>query len=118
MGFIGLSLSDALLESVCESETAKEMWSTIINIFERHTLLNKLAARRNFYTTNKRDGEKIREFANRIRQLASTLRSMSVDIDGNEMEIAPLNGLPDRFNSLISALDALGNEDKIFTFDF
>eukprot|EP00171_Calliarthron_tuberculosum_P002491 IDg2491t1 len=82
---------------VCEFETANEMWTTIINIFERHTLLNKLAARRNFYTANMRDIEKIRQFANRIRQLASTLRSMSVDIDDNEMEIALLNGLPNRF---------------------
>eukprot|EP00171_Calliarthron_tuberculosum_P006086 IDg6086t1 len=34
------------------------------------------------------------------------------------MAMALLNGLPDRFDTLISALDALGNEDKIFTFEF
>eukprot|EP00171_Calliarthron_tuberculosum_P022313 IDg22313t1 len=34
------------------------------------------------------------------------------------MAMALLNGLPERFDGLISALDALGNDDKIFTFDF
>jgi hypothetical protein len=63
------------------------------------------------------DGEKILQYANRIRQLAATLKNMGVEIDGNEVAMALLNGLPDRFNGLISALDALGNEDKIFTFE-
>ncbi len=37
------------------------------------------------------------------------------DIDENEIAMAVLNGLPARFNSLISALDALGNEDEAFS---
>jgi len=47
---IGLSLSDEHLEHVRDVETAKEMWMAIMNVFERHTLLNKLSARRKFYT--------------------------------------------------------------------
>ncbi len=43
---------------------------------------------------------------------------MGVDIDDKEMAMAVLNGLPERFNSLISALDALGNEDEAFSLDF
>jgi hypothetical protein len=39
---------------------------------------------------------------------------MGVKID--QMAMALLNGLPDRFDGLISALDALGNEDNVFTF--
>eukprot|EP00171_Calliarthron_tuberculosum_P021627 IDg21627t1 len=34
------------------------------------------------------------------------------------MAIALLNILPDRFDSFTSALDSLGNESKVFTFDF
>lgn len=50
MACIGLTLSDALLQNVREVSTAKEIWNAILNVFERHTLLNKLAARRKFYT--------------------------------------------------------------------
>ena len=32
--------------------------------------------------------------------------------------MAVLNGLPTRFEALIVALDALGNEEKIFCLDF
>ncbi len=65
-----------------------------------------------------REDGNILEFTNRIRQLASALKSMGVDIDDKEISMAVLNGLPERFNSLISALDALGNEDEAFSLDF
>ena len=114
---IGLTLSDELLENVRESQTAKQMWTAIKNVFERHTLLNKLAARRKFYTATMNETETVLQFANRIRQLASTLKSMNVTIDESEMAMALLNGLPDQYNSLISALDAIGNEDDKLEFD-
>ncbi len=34
------------------------------------------------------------------------------------MAMAVLNGLPERFNNLISALDALGNENETFSLEF
>lgn len=52
------------------------------------------------------ENESVLSFCNRIRQLAATLKSMNVAIDDAEMVMAVLNGLPERFDSLISALDA------------
>ena len=118
MAIIGLSLSDAHLEHVQTAESAKDMWQSVIEIFERHTLLNKLAARRKFYTATMMANEKLLAFVNRIRQLASTLKSMGVVVDDKEMAMAVLNGLPDKYNSLISALDALGNEEELFSLEF
>ena len=43
---------------------------------------------------------------------------MNVIIDDSEMAMAVLNGLPDDYDHLISALDALGNEDESFTLEF
>ena len=43
---------------------------------------------------------------------------MGVVIDDKEMGMAVLNGLPSRYDSLTVALDALGNEDRIFSLDF
>ena len=42
---IGLTLSDAHLEQIQHDITAKQMWNMICDIFEKHTLLSKLAAR-------------------------------------------------------------------------
>ncbi len=115
---IGLSLSDEMLENVREATSAKDMWNTICNVFERHTLLNKLAARRKFYTATKKEVETALQFSNRIRQLASTLKSMNVTIDDAEMAMAMLNGLPEAYDPLISALDAISGEDETLKFDY
>ncbi len=50
------------------------MWTSILNCLTHHTLLNKLAARRNFYTATMHDNEQIITYVNRVRQLASTLK--------------------------------------------
>lgn len=118
MAIIGLSLSDSHLEHVGEVKSALEMWKTIMDIFERHTLLNKLNARRKFYTATMSEDESVLSFITRIKHLASTLKGMNVSIDDAEMAMAVLNGLPDRFDSLICALDALGNDDESFSLDF
>ena len=114
---IGLTLSDTHLEQVQHAYSAKEMWILICDIFEKHTLLNKLAARRRFYTAKMHDTEKILAFAARVRQMAATLKSMSVSIEDSEMAMALLNGLPDRFDSFISALDAAHTDDDHLTFE-
>ena len=114
---IGLSLSDEHLEHVRDVETAKEMWTAILNVFERHTLLNKLSARRKFYTVTMEKGEKMLSYLNRVKQLAATLKSMSVDIDDKELAMDALNRLPAIYENLIVALDAVGNDEKMFTFD-
>ncbi len=64
---ISLSLSDEHLEHVQGVHSAKEIWQCILNIFERHTLLKNLAARRKFYTANLLADERILADTNRIR---------------------------------------------------
>ncbi len=49
--------------------------------------------------------------------MASVLQSMGVIIDDKEMAMAVLNGLPPRFGTIITALDAIGDDDPSFTFD-
>lgn len=63
------------------------------------------------------DDENILSFINRVRQLSSSLKSINVTVEDKEVAMEVLNGLPDRFESLISAMDALGNEYKTFTLD-
>lgn len=114
---IGLTLSDQILENVRHVNTSTEMWMEIQNVFEQHTLRNKLAARRRFFTVTKSEGETILEFCNRIRQLASTLKSMNVTVQDCDMAMALLCGLPEQFDPLISALDAIGSEENELEFD-
>lgn len=116
---IGLTLSDELLENVREVTSTTEMCHKICDAFERHTLLNKFSARPKFYTATKREEETTVQFSNRIRQLASTLKSINVLIDESEMVMAMLNGLPEVYDPLISALDAVnGAEEEKLKFNY
>ena len=115
---IALTLSDDILENVRDVTNTKDMWKKICDIFERHTLLNKLSARKKFYTAVKEETESALQFSNRIRQLASTLKTMKVNVDESEMAMALLNGLPTAYDSLISALDAVHGEKDDLKFDF
>ena len=112
---IGLSLSDEHVEHVRDVETAKETWTAILNVLDRHTLLKQLSARRKFYTVTMESGEKMLTYLNRVKQLAATLKSMSVEIDDKEMAMAALNGLPASYESPTVALDAFGDDEKCFT---
>ena len=55
--------------------------------------------------------ESVLQFSNRILQLSATIKSMNVEISESEMAIALLNGLPEEYNVLISALDALDEDE-------
>lgn len=92
------------------------MWLEIQNIFEKLTLLNKLSARCKFYTANKSDTESILEFSNRIQHMSSNLKSMNVTIDDTEMAMTLLCGLPDTYDTLISASDDIGREETVLEF--
>ncbi len=94
------------------------MWTAIKNLFERHTLLNKLSARKKSYTAMMSAEKSVLQFATRIRQLAATLKSMNVMISESEMAMALLNGLPEEYNALISALDAIDEDETKLRFEF
>lgn len=116
--FIGLTLDEDHLVHVRDVKTAKEMFQSITDLFERVTLLNKLVARRKFYTVTMQDDEKVLSYINRVKTLASTMRSMGVEIAEEELAMTVLSGLPPRFDNLISALDALGDDLDVCTVEY
>lgn len=61
---IRLSLSVGNLEHVRDSESTKTLWNAIKNLFKLHSLLNKHAARRKFYTVSMEIGEKMLAYIN------------------------------------------------------
>lgn len=116
--FIGLSLSNNQFEQVQHASSARDMWKGVCDIFEKHTLLNLLAARRKFYTTTMKENEKVLEFSARVRQHASTLKSMGVEVGDDDMAMTLLSGLTSRYDGLISALDAISDDQEKFTYQF
>ena len=113
---IGLTLSDSILVNLCERKSAKDLWKTLRDVFEKQFALNKLSVRRRFFSAQIHKSDSFLEFANCITQLAATLKSMKVHINDEEMAKVTLNGLPVRIDPLIGVLDELG-DDETFTFE-
>ena len=114
---IGLTLSDEHLEHVRDCDTAVSMWSTIVDLFQRKTLLNKLACRRRFYSAKMAASEKAIAFISRVRQIAADCKAMGVNIDDKDIAMTVLCGLPDKYEHLIVAIDAVADDDTL-TMDF
>lgn len=97
-----------------DAVTDEETWEPILEIFERYKVRNKLAARRDFYAVTMLDNENVLPYIRRVRYLGARLKSIAVVIDDKKMTMKVLNGLLQRFKSLIVALDALGPEENTF----
>jgi len=73
---IGLSLGSEQLEHVSGCKTTAEMWSTLQGVFQRKSLINKMKARREFYTAAMNVGEGMLGCINRVRNLGENLKAM------------------------------------------
>lgn len=118
MEIIGLSISDAHLNQIDSLQTAERIWRSLLDIFERHTLLNQLTTRRRFYNSTMYDTETILTYTNRINHLAATISAMGLVVEDQKMAMEALNGLSDRFYYLISAPDTLVADEKDISLDF
>lgn len=105
-----LSISDGVLKQTRDLISAKEMWESILNIFQNHALLNNLKDRRDFYAVTMNSGEDILSYISQVGHLASLLKSMGVNVDSSEIAMAALNGLTRTYDDMISAMDAFGED--------
>jgi gag-polypeptide of LTR copia-type len=87
---IGLTLSDEHLEHVRDAQTAADVWKCLMNVFQRCSLLNKLAARRRFYTVSMGEDENMLGYINRARHIADELKSMECVVGDEEVVMAIL----------------------------
>lgn len=115
---IALSPSDEHAKHISKASSAKEMWNAIFDVFIRHILLNKVAARKTFYAFNMSEGTNALPYMHQVKQLASAWKSMNVYVDHRELAMAVLNGLLSSCEHLIVALDEIGNEDRSFNGGF
>lgn len=114
---IGLSISDNMLGYVRGLEPEKEMLDSIVNLLQRHILLNKLRARREVYTATMKPKKKMLTYINSIRHLSTIQKPRDVTIDDKEVATAVLNRLTSKYGNTITALDAVEYDSK-FSLEF
>jgi len=57
-------------------KTTAAMWSTLQGVFQRKSVMNKMKARREFYTVAMKVGEGMLGYINRVRNLGENLKAM------------------------------------------
>jgi len=108
---IGLTLGSEQPEHVAGCKTRVEMWSTLQGVFHRKSLMKKMKARREFYTVAMNVGEGMLGFSNCVRNLGENLKAISGAVTEMDIAMSVLNGLPSKYENLLVALDAKGEDE-------
>jgi len=108
---IGLTIGTEQLEHVSGCKTTVEMWSTLHGVFQRKSLMNKMTARREFYTVAMNVGEGMLGYINRVRNLRENLKAMGGEVTEMDVAMSVLNGLTSKYENILVALDAKGEDE-------
>ena len=96
-----------------DTTTAKEAWDTLKNQFARESILQKVRLRQSYYSCKFPSAGNMLAHINHIRSLHDQMKEMGIDID-KELAMTLLGSLPDQFKPLITALDAVGEDNLSF----
>jgi len=101
---------------VAGCKTTAELWSTLQGVFQRKNLMNEMKARREFYTVEMTVGEGMLGYINRVRNLGVNLKAMGGEVTEMDVAMSVLNGLTSKYENLLVALDAKGEDELSLDF--
>jgi len=87
-------------------KTTAEMCSTLQSVCQRKSLMNKMKARREFYTVKLTVGEGMLGYNNRVRNLGENLNSIGGEVTEMDVAMRVLNGLTSKSENLLVAINA------------
>eukprot|EP00112_Aurelia_sp_Birch-Aquarium-sp1_P017253 Seg3981.3 transcript_id=Seg3981.3/GoldUCD/mRNA.D3Y31 product="Retrovirus-related Pol polyprotein from transposon TNT 1-94" pseudo=true protein_id=Seg3981.3/GoldUCD/D3Y31 len=112
--FICLAVEPEQQIHVRDTKTAKEAWDALKNQFARESILQKVRLGQQYYSCRFQSGGSMLEHISHLRSLHDQLKEMGVDIDDKELAMTLLASLPEEFKALITALDAVGEDNLSF----
>jgi len=92
------------------------MWSTLQRVFQGKSLMNKMKARREFYTVAMIVGEGMLGYINRVRNLGETVKAMGGEVTELDVAMKVLIGLTSKYENLLVALGAKGKDELSLDF--
>lgn len=108
---ICLSIEPEYQIHVRDTKTAKAAWDALKNQFARESLLQKVRLRQQYYSCRFRSGDNMLEHISHLRSLHDQLKEMGVNVEDKELAMTLLASLPEEFKPLITALDAVDDEN-------
>ncbi|GJU46168.1 retrovirus-related pol polyprotein from transposon TNT 1-94 [Tanacetum coccineum] len=92
---------DAVLSSIEEKKSAKEIWDHLARLYEARSHHNKNFIKRKLYALHMTESTSVTEHVNNLNTLFSQLTSLSCKIDSQERAEILLQSLPDSYDQVI-----------------
>jgi hypothetical protein len=95
------SIKDHLIPYVSSKKTLKEMFDSLIKLYEGKNINRKMNLRSQLKNTKMQKGEMIQEYFSRISEIKEQLKAIGDTIDEDEFVITALNGLTRPWDAFI-----------------
>lgn len=96
-----LAVADSVLSSIAEKKTAKEIWDTLIQLYEVKSLHNRIFLKRRLYTLRMSESTSMPDHINNLNTMFAQLSASDFTIGENERAEVLLQSLPDSYDQLV-----------------
>ena len=96
-----LAMADSVLSSIAEKKTAKEIWDTLIQLYEVKSLHSRIFLKRRLYTLRMSESTSVPDHINNLNTLFAQLSASDFTIVENERAELLLQSLPDSYDQLV-----------------
>src|SRR6218665_2710615 len=104
---ISLTVEDnQLVHNICNCTIAKDMWKQLQKAHERSNLSSKMNLKKKLYKMRLQDDQNLQEYISAVLRLVEQLRGVGEEVSDQQVATLLLCGLPDEYETLITALEA------------
>jgi len=96
-----LALTDAILSSIAEKITAKEIWDTLTSLYKVKSLHTRIFLKRKLYTLRMSESTSVTNHINNLNTLFAQLSTANFNIIENEHAELLLQSLPYSYDQLV-----------------
>lgn len=100
-------ISDSQLEYIKDKELAKEIYDTLIGVFERKSVAGQLLLRKQLLTMRYKDGDDINEYFLQFDHTVRELKSIGATLEDLDIVCHLILTLPKSFDGLVTALETM-----------
>lgn len=112
MSLLSQAIEKKQLQTLITSETAKEMWDGLKNMYDQKSSSSKLLLRQKFHESKMKSNETVIEFVTKIQNLVSQLKDVGEVISDIDVMAKILGTLPSKYNTLVTSWDSVSHENQ------
>ena len=110
---IVMSISPAQLYLITSCESAKDARDNLKQQFESNTLQNKLLLKKQYFRAEMSESSSLEKHLKTMKELTDKLAAIGSPISEEDQIVTLLGSLPVKYNSLVTALEARGDDLKL-----